>query len=217
MTLIPDANIAAIIANATAIKGLCDQSISLLQPTGTFWNPAGVANNPMLSNGNLTAAATSPNGHVIPANRFFPPSGRIAEVHIDSDHNPGYTALAIIAASQSISNPPVSLAAVPAGLWAWRDDGYAAHAGASPSAPSFAQGDTIALFHNSDGKVYGIKNNLIIGDPVAGTGFLFQSVTGDPGGYTIALVFFGNAGSPVVTGNFVSLTTTLPAGAQLYQ
>jgi hypothetical protein len=218
MTSIPDASVAAIIDKANQIKQLADDAIALLAPSGTFWDPVGVANNPTFSNRNLTVAATSTNGHLVRANVLKSPADQpYAEVHIDAAGSPGYLGIAILDAVQAIASPPISLPAVPGGMWLWRSDGYKAHGNVnSLAAPTYGSGDNVALFINAHGEVYARKNGAWIGDPVARTGFLFDGLD-TTHTYTIALSFFGNAGSPIATGIFDAPVYSLPPGASLYE
>lgn len=207
MTNIPDANIAAAISDLNQAKALIDQGLAQLAPTGAFWDPTGVVNNPTFSNQDLTVAANA--AHLVRASLLFPPSDKFAELDIDVGGQPGYIGAAIIAASQSLANPPTSLAAVPAGVWVWRSDGWRVHNGQSfNDVPTFTTGDKIGILLKANGEIDGYKNGTLVGP-------LFTGVTGDPGGYTMALAFFGNNGSPKVTGNFTNPLNP-PAGSSLY-
>ena len=211
MANIPDATVAQAITDANAAVTSLQSAIALLTPSGTTWSRSAI--NASYSNNDLTVAATGPS--LVPTTLFELLSGRYGEVVVGNAGQAGYLGIGIIAASQPLNNPPVSLAAVPAGLWVWRDDGWIANNGVSSNGQfTYATGDNIGLYLSASAKVFGRKNGIWIGDPVAETGALFIGLPA--GQYTIAAVFFGANGSPVVTGQFASTTYPVPAGASLY-
>jgi hypothetical protein len=167
-------------------------------PSGVVWDRTGVANNPTFSNGDLTVAATA--AHALRSTVSVPLSKRYFEVAVDCRGTAGHFAVGVIRSDQPISSPPTSLAAVPSGMWLWRDDTWWAHGGASGQIGSaWATGDTIMVAFDDTGNLWFGRNGTWMGDPVNGTGPAFTGLTGDIGA---CFVFMGSNGSPVATGRF---------------
>lgn len=182
-------------------------------PSGVVWDLTGVVGSPTVSNGNRTIAATG--AHVLRSSVSRSASKRWGQVRVDAPGNSGYLAVGVITAAQSIATPPTSLAAVPAGMWLLRSDGYLAHNGSFSllSGGSFGANDRIEPVWDDTGKLWFRKNGTSLqGDPVAGTNPVFTGLSGDLG---ICVAFFGASGSPVVTSYFDDPTGTAPAGFDL--
>jgi hypothetical protein len=178
-------------------------------PSGVTWDLTGVAGAPTISNGNRTVAATG--AHVLRSSVSRTASRRWGQVLINAPGNSGYLGVGVIRSDQSISTPPTSLAAVPAGMWLLRSDGYVANNGSSSllSGASFGANDRIEPVWDETGRLWFRKNGVLIqGDPGAGTGPIFTGLAGSLG---ICVAFFGANGSPVVTSYFDDPTGTAPA------
>lgn len=207
MPNIPDATVAQALADANAAMASLQAAITAMSGTsGTRWSRSAI--NATFSNNDLTVAATGPS--LVPATVFAAPSNKYGEVSINAAGNAGYLGIGIISIAQVLTNPPTSLAAVPAGAWGLRSDGYTFHNGQSSLLGlSFTGGDIMGVLLTDTGELHISKNGAFLASPV---------FTGIPltDQYTIAAVFFGANGSPVVTGQFASTTYPLPPGASLY-
>lgn len=189
----------------TAIKADIEQVIAdgdaqfSAPPASVAWSRTGVANNPAFSNSDRTVAATSASGHLLRATASYTGQKRYAEFLIDARGTSGGLAVGVIQDAQSIATPPLSLAAIPAGVWMWRSDAYAGNNGSSfilGSAWS-ASGDRIGVAWDDTGKVwFRLNGTWVQGDPVAGTSPVFTGLTG---ALSPCLLFQGNAGNPVAS------------------
>jgi hypothetical protein len=160
-------------------------------PSGVHWSASGVANNPTISSDGLTVTSTGL--HVLRST--ISAAAGYGRVKMTCPNPGGYIAVGLIAAGQSISSPPNSLASVPPGMFVLRDDGVKANNGASAAfGPTWAQNDDVSIAWKN-GKVWFGPSNAWIGDPDAGTGEAFSGLSGD---YGICVSFMGGAGRSVL-------------------
>jgi hypothetical protein len=180
--------------------------------TGPRWDRTGVVGGPTWSNDDLTVTA---GGATIIRSTLSRPLGkRYFEIKIDSRGSPGYLAVGLITDTQSLASPPTSLAAVPAGAWVWRTDGWHANNGASAQLGStWADGDVIGVAFDATGKLWFARNGVWAqGDPAAGTSPVYSNASGNVGACFCSM---GASGTQRATLQYATPTYAAPSGFAL--
>lgn len=162
-----------------------------------IWDTAGVANSPTYSNNGRTVAATSASGHLLRGTIGFTGERRQGEILIDQCGAPGFLAVGLIVSTQSIASPPTSIVSVPAGVWLWRSDqNLLNNGGYTTYGPAYMSGDRIQIAVDETGNLWFGRNDVYLGDPVAGTSPAFTGLSGQ---LALCAAFMGSDGSPKVT------------------
>jgi hypothetical protein len=182
------------------------------------WDPTGVANSPVFSNGNLTATSAGNSLHLIRSSVSHAISKRYAEIVIGAVGGAvGYVGVGLIRDTQSISSPPYSAGSIPGGLWVLRDDGLLLNGGgyAPLSGGNFLAANRIGIYTDENGNAWFRKNGTWLngGNPDTGAAPHFTGLTGNIG---LAVCFMGAYTGMSVTLETAAPTGSLPTGAQLY-
>ena len=171
------------------------------------WNPLTSTNSITLANGNLYTTVSSA-GNVV-RSTILAASGKwyFEATFTSSSPGSGGSCVGVVNDSQSIVSP-TELAAVPAGMWFWRDDAYKVNNGTGTSyGTSASSNDVIMVAFDVDaGKVWFGRQGtwFVSGNPASGTNESFSGLTGSLG--------------PCVNfqGTFGSGTFELNAGARAF-
>jgi hypothetical protein len=185
-------------------------------PATAFFDAATITNSGTLSLANLKFTFAGGSGNVVRSNTFST-GKRYFEVTVNSGSS-GFIAIGVVDSTQATVTP-TSLAAVPAGMWLNRNDGFKANsAGSAAYGSAWGVGSVMSIgidnsLGSGSGKVWigpctgGSITWPSFGDPTTGANPMYANLTGNIGGM---ISFMGSTGSPAVTANFGATAYACP-------